>query len=655
MTSVTSEKKRTGVFINNVKEKSVRKHQLKKWLIAFGIILAVLFLLFIYYYPSGKEVYRSALSGKDDFLKAQGAIGAQDFSGAKKALGTANEKFSKAKTEFGKFRIFKFIPLIGHQVSAVENILIAGIQLSSGFQELADVGETIFSPLKKDGSASLAEISPEETRLILEKIYESPPQLQGVKAEIDLAVQAISEISQKGLLGPIKNTVEQLKEQLPPISDSLELAIPAAEALPQIVGYPQEKTYLFLLQNNTEMRPTGGFIGTYGILKLKDGSITLFTTDNIYNLDNKVKDVLIETPPWPLQKYLNATKWFMRDSNWSPDFPIAAQKAEWFYHQEGGGEENFNGVIAVTPTFIQSLLGLTGEIEVNGIKFNSDNFVDTLQYQVEQGFYRQGISDAERKEVIGVLASKLLDEILSLPSEKWPDLWKTFQADIKAKRILIYLKDENLENLILEEGWGGEIKTTTSDYFAVFDANMASLKSDPGVIRTISYTLTQNEAGELIAKLNIHYDNQGTFNWKSTRYRTYTRVYVPQGSKLIESQGAMENDKLHGGRPGEVEVIDEYGKTCFGAFISIEPQTQGDLSFTYQLPTYIAEQVRNKSYALYAQKQAGTPAYQFNLVLEFNDKISSFSSIDKAAQEEQNKIILNTDLLEDREFSLSFK
>ncbi|PIY95508.1 MAG: hypothetical protein COY66_06610 [Candidatus Kerfeldbacteria bacterium CG_4_10_14_0_8_um_filter_42_10] len=632
-----------------------KKRRWKKGIIILGVILAIFAILFLYHYPVAKAVYNNAISGKDDFIKAQGAIGAQDFKGAQKALGTANEKFLKAKDDFNKFKKFGFIPLVGRQVKAVENILTAGLQLSSGFQELAELGETIFAPIKSDGSVSLAEISPEQTKQILQKIYEAPPTLQGVNAEINLAVQAINEIPEKGLLSPIKKAADPLKEQLPAISESLELAIPAAEALPQIAGYPQEKTYLFLLQNNTEMRPTGGFIGTYGILKLKDGAINFFKTDNIYNLDNNVKDTLIDTPPWPLQKYLNASKWFMRDSNWSPDFPTAAQKAEWFYHQEGGPEENLNGVIAVTPTFIQSLLKLTGEITVNGISFNSDNFIDTLQYQVERGYYRQGISDAERKEVIGDLSSKLLDSVLALPSEKWPELWNTFQSDIKAKQILIYLKDQNIEDSILEQGWGGEIKETAGDYFMVVDANMASLKSDPGVIRTINYSLTQNDSEELIVKLNIHYDNQGTFDWKSTRYRTYTRVYVPKGSELIESQGAMENDKLHGGKPGETEVAEENGKTRFGAFISIEPQEQGDLSFTYKLPNSLVDQIKGGNYTIYAQKQPGTPAYKLNLNLEFKNKADFFAPIDNGRQEGQNKIIFDSDLQEDRDFSISIK
>lgn len=648
--------KHTMNFASKNKRRKKKNTRSKKWLYYIGSIILLIIVLFALHFPSAKSAYDNALAGQEDFIKAQGAIGAQDFSGAKKALITAEEKLNNSKDDFRRLNKFKFIPLIGRQIRAVENILTATIQLGSGLQDLADFGDTVFAPLSENGTAvSLAKISSEQTENILEAIYESPPLLQGVKADIDLAVDAINNIPDTGLIGSIKKIVTPLKEQLPAIQAGLELAIPAAEAIPQIAGYPNGKTYLFLLQNNTELRPTGGFIGTYGILKLKNGEIENFNTDNIYNLDTPYHGTLLKEPPWQLQKYLKADKWFMRDSNWSPDFPAAAELAEWFYHKEGGTEEKIDGVIAVTPTFIESLIALTGEIKVNGVTFTSDNFIETLQYQVEQGYYRQGISESERKEIIGVLSSKLLDQILELPSDRWADLWETFRKDITSKHILLYLKDEAVQQIIVEQGWGGSVRPVDGDYFLVVDANMASLKSDPGVLRTINYNLEKSSDNEYIATLKINYNNQGSFNWKSTRYRTYTRVYVPLGSELIGHEGVMDNDKLHGGRPGDVEVMEEFGKTVFGGFISIEPQEQGELIYTYKLPTTISDQIKSDKYTLLAQKQAGTAAYDLIVNLDFGKKIDSFTPIDKGEQDGQNEVTFPTDLGQDREFNVTFK
>ena len=73
--------------------------------------------------------------------------------------------------------------------------------------------------------------------------------------------------------------------------------------------------------------------------------------------------------------------------------------------------------MAVDPTFIQSLIKLTGNITVQNTTFTPDNFVTTLEDLVEHGFLKQGIAESNRKEVIGDLSKVLVARIL-LPHTK---------------------------------------------------------------------------------------------------------------------------------------------------------------------------------------------------------------------------------------------
>jgi hypothetical protein len=209
--------------------------------------------------------------------------------------------------------------------------------------------------------------------------------------------------------------------------------------------------------------------------------------------------------------------------------------------------------------------------------------------------------------------------------------------------------------LINQENWGGNIRPTTSeDFLMVVDANMASLKSDPGVKRTIDYTVTKTSDG-LFGDVTIHYDNQGTFDWKSTRYRTYTRVYIPRGSQLVEQSGVMLNDMLSGGRSGQAEVYDELDKTVIAGFISIEPKAAGQLHYRYKLPESVASTATGDRYSLIVEKQAGTTAHTLNVSLSFDRPILTAEPIDKFQKKEHNSVALNTDLLTDRVFDITFK
>ena len=117
----------------------------------------------------------------------------------------------------------------------------------------------------------------------------------------------------------------------------------------------------------------------------------------------------------------------------------------------------------------------------------------------------------------------------------------------------------------------------------------------------------------------------------------------------------MENDKLHGAKPGEVEVIDELGKTSFGAFISIEPGQEGVLSFRYTLPERVQEQIEGDGYTLLVQKQSGTLEHGLNVVFDLGKRILEWKPLDISQDDGDNKIRFSTDLSVDREFFIKLR
>ncbi len=595
---------------NNTK----RRTKLSKILITLSIIVVILAGLSIVSYRSANRALASAKAGQASFLSAQQSIENQEFKQTQVHLDQALDSFSEAKRSLTALAWLKVVPLAANQYNAAQHVLNAGIATGEALRDVAGFASTTIEPLAGNGQISLASLTPSDKRVILENFVRSETVLISANDKIELAVAEIDKIPERGLAAPLRQAIDPINEKLPLIKSLVNQFVTFARIIPKIAGYPQPQTYLFLLENNTELRPTGGFIGTYGILKVKDGEIVSFATDNIYNLDVPAESFLDIEPPEPLNKYLKSASWFLRDSNWSPHFPEAAEKALWFYQQERGPEKNIDGVIAVTPSFIESLIELTGDLSVQGITFTKENFVDTLQYQVEQGYYRQGLSDSERKEIIGQLSSVLLERLLALPQSKWDDFWTTFTNDIERKQILIYSRDPDAQATVREENWGGEVVDTPGDYLMLVDANMAALKSDPGVKRLIDYRL-ESENDQARAKLKITYRNEGTITWKSTRYRSYTRIYVPAGSQLIANSGFVTNDRLQNGQPSEAVILSELNKTVFAGFIAIEPQAEGSIELEYILPDSIYKQIRNSDYALTWQKQPGAAAHQFTFTL----------------------------------------
>lgn len=597
-------------------------------------------------------VYREAVSGKTSFLQAKTALEDRDFIAASADIEKAIAHFTAAQQSMQRLRPLQHVPILGGQLAAIGNLLTVGIQAGQAAGGLVAVAEKVAAPILAP-DANYASISSEEKRTMLKTLAESEPEIQGARAEMDLAAYYLSKIPDNGLLGPIAGAVKSLREQIPPLQQTLESLQPAARFAPGILGYPKPRRYLFLLQNNTELRPTGGFIGTYGNVIVDGGEIIKFTTHNVYELDSPVEQSVTTVPPDPLVRYLKANKWFFRDSNWSPDFPTAAQKALQFYHAEKPSDPAFDGVIAVTPTFISHLLELTGQIKVGGVTFTAENLVETLQYQVEVAYAQQGISDANRKEIIGGLAEQLFNRLLTMPQDRWSTMWSILQRDVAAKQVFMYTQDAEEEQFIADLGWDGALKATNGDYLMVVDANLASLKSDPAVRHSIAYSVAR-DGDELAAHLTITYNNMGQFNWKSTRYRTFVRIYVPMGSVLKSANGYLQDDKLHGGKPAQPATEEDLGKTVFAGFTSIEPQEQGTLELTYTLPQNISASFADGLYDLLVQKQGGTQAYDLALDINAGGTVQSYTPQQEATVH-GTTVRDTTTLAEDRTFSVRFR
>ena len=91
---------------------------------------------------------------------------------------------------------------------------------------------------------------------------------------------------------------------------------------------------------------------------------------------------------------------------------------------------NFDGVLAITPRLITDLLYIVGPININGQEYNKDNFTEPLQYEVEVAYREKGISEMDRKKVIGDILKELKDRLFSLPTSSYLELLETLNSNI---------------------------------------------------------------------------------------------------------------------------------------------------------------------------------------------------------------------------------
>ncbi len=599
------------------------------WSILVLIILGALIIggAFYYFATPVKQITQNADQALQHLDQGQNLFVEQRFSLAQTEFSAANENFFLISQIIGQIRSLgftRFTP-INEQLQIVDDLLIVANNLTEMLVEISGFGEELLNVLHTD-SIVLADISGENRKMLLEKLVELGDYLQKNENKIIEVEQAYARLQPHKNSKYFGSIIQPLSQYLPAVIGGVKQFAQASKILPEVAGLDQEKTYLFLLQNNHELRPSGGFLGQYGIVKIKNGDLISFVTDNIYNIDVKALDLPSRQPPAPITKYMAQPNWYMRDSNWWPDFPTSAKNVEDFYHWQGGMENNIHGVIAINPDVIASLLGFFGPITIEDLTFDQNNFVDELEYQVELGYLKAGIDLTQRKEIIGKLAKELEARLYATPVSRWPEFLNVLEQNLNNKSILLYSKNSDVQNYIENKYWAGRVIETLGDYLQVVDANLAALKTDRLVKREISYVVKPRVNG-LQAELTVKYTNDGYFDWRTTRYRSYTRIYVPLGSQLKKLE--LNNREIDF---KEIDFSQESGKTVFGYFFEVEPKQSKTLKYVYDLPDSVYQSLNNGNYQLLIQKQSGVSELLVNLNLNLGRKISAVGSEKKIDQ-----------------------
>ena len=353
----------------------------------------------------------------------------------------------------------------------------------------------------------------------------------------------------------------------------------------------------------------------------------------MYAFDGPSTSKVIENAPAPITAYTDAQKWYLRDANWSPDFPTSAERILTSYTNERRFA-NMPGlppsvVIAFEPAFFERLLAFVGPVSAEGKTYSSENVMDFLEKDVEQDFLKKGLAVSERKKIVAEVGGRLMEKLKKIPAEKYAKLVHLLAGSLADKQILLYAQDPAMLKPLDARGWTGRTLGSSSDFLWVVDANLGGFKTDRVLDRNIGYTLDTSDANHLKATVTLtyHHTHPG-FDYRTTRYRSYTRIYVPDGSTFISSSGSMKNDlhETHGVLvPGTVDVTHELGKTVFGTFWAIEPGKTGTLSFTYELPPSVVTSIAENQYILVWQKQPGVDNATLTLDLRLGKNIQTVS------------------------------
>lgn len=389
----------------------------------------------------------------------------------------------------------------------------------------------------------------------------------------------------------------------------------------QILGINREKHYLILFQNNRELRPTGGFIGSVGELTLSSGKITNFTIQDVYELDGQLKAHV--EPYYIVRRYLQPHL-YLRDSNFDIDFEKSASTAALLYNLETG--KKVDGVVGVDFEVLKKIVALTGPITLFDYNktLDANSLFEFIQDTIESNKFpgsrqKKDILDSVFKQVTLKLEEdkNLLYRILG----ELPSL-------LEEKHIQIVLQDPTLQPLLSINKFSNSLQwkdltneITLGNILGINEANIGVNKVNQHISRELEYTVFLNRQGFVESHVEISFSNSSP----KDDYKSYIRVMTPKGTVLdkIHIDGVEQpiipaitdyrafEEKSFQPPPGlEVDTISQADVNIFG-FITIVPKNvTRKIEITYR-KNYT---LRNAfEYALSYIKQAGTAPYPLTL------------------------------------------
>jgi len=624
---VSRSKEKTLNLSRTIRKKR-RKVDKKISLPFFKITKKKLFLFLFSIFFLSQTFFILPLLGSGFFLyQSVKALENERFQEGKNYLGYAFPLLSLTKKTYRLARpLFSFFYLAllpDDLISLEEN---GYFLMETAYETLANgknIALLIFNPQKNSNKDELT-IRLAKFRLQIEELAKKA---EVVSQKMNYPLKKIQKMKQK--LSETQETVNQVKKFL--------------VHLDELLGKNGERKYLLLFENNMELRPGGGFIGSFGILTFANYQLKNLRIEDVYEADGQLK-AHVEPPP-AIKKYFHQPHWFLRDSSFSPDFPENFKTAEFFLEKELNFTD-FAGGAAITTTAINYLLDGFGDIYLPDYRetINKDNFYLKTQFYAEKNFFPGSI---QKRAFLSSLVRMLL---LKLEDASYKKLITGLKRSLLEKQIVLYFKQEDLNKEINMFGWGGRLvvpkcagqsANCVIDSFFPVDANLGVNKANFFISRLVNFKVKIKEDGEINNLLSLTFKNDSVGEiFPGGTYKNYFQVFLPKDVwvKQVIKDGVLVDDY-------EEREEDQFKVVAF--FFQLPPQKTSEIKINYRLSAKI-NKGRNL-YQLVVQKQIGSA--NNDLILEFylpkNIYVinKNFSSLAK-----RESLIYNTSLSTDRIF-----
>ncbi|MGZ8898454.1 MAG: DUF4012 domain-containing protein [Halobacteriota archaeon] len=379
------------------------------------------------------------------------------------------------------------------------------------------------------------------------------------------------------------------------------LLLPTFDAL-SVAGFFGDKTYLIILQDNAEIRSTGGLMTVMGVLTTHDGNIASLEY-RYWNSSQQTGIVALDGPE-SFTKFFGVNAAVISDSNVQYDFASFAPKMRSDFYNVTG--KSVDGIVALDLTAVEALMNVTGPITTSDGVITSRNVADRLHYYAGSA---EGSDKTSLTSLLSTLTHDLFRQIRDASIPQKLALLGTLRTLEAEKHVLLYPSEG-----FLFRNAGGEPETRSGDFISTVDITLGTAKADFDINRAIDYRVALLADGSAVANLTISYDNHNFWD-----YNVFSTTLVPAGAELVSVRNSTNAFK------GPLITSDD-GLTAISSRTLVAADSNGSVTYNYKIPNVVSSNGIGYRYDLTVQKQAGIVHYVLSVSVQLPPGATAIST-----------------------------
>jgi hypothetical protein len=439
--------------------------------VTMGVILTVTAGAWIAY--TGLQARAALIAAADAVANTQNALLGADVAAAEASVTEASALTASAAaaTSDPVWKVVGSLPFLGATPKAVTLAAEAADQV---------ISESLPDFVAAAAILDVDTIKDADGRVDLSRLAPAGQTLGEAQGSLEEAALTLGAVPTAGVAGPVVDGVNDLNDK---VYEALAISQTASELLavmPTLLGESTPQTYFVAFQSPVEIRGTGGFLGTYGVLKVDGGELVQKDVESNNVLKRFPEPVVDLGPDYRALYGRDPALWV--NMNLSPNFPYAGIQWATAYQLQFG--QQVAGVMAVDINALEFLIQATGPVTApNGKVLTAENVV---QYLGNDIYFEFEGDNRAREQYQADVATELIERVLELEGGTGK-LVKALTDSVSGGHIQLWSPDATIQEALQTTPIAGATPTAEGPYVQLVLNNGAGNKMDFYTERTLEY------------------------------------------------------------------------------------------------------------------------------------------------------------------------